>query len=73
MGRFSRRLSPYVKTSNSNYENRIENLKGSHRKSELWINLLELESGHIKKKLVFSKYMISTNFVAPFAFCLVIL
>jgi hypothetical protein len=62
-----------VKTSNSHYENQIENLKGSHQKSELWIKPLELESGHIKRNLVFSKFMIATNFVAPFAFCLVIL
>ncbi len=62
-----------MKTSNSHYENRIENLKVLTEKVNSGFNLLELESGHIKKKLVFSKFVISTNIAAPFAFCLVIL
>lgn len=32
--RFSKRLSPYVKTSYSHFENRTENFKGSHWKRE---------------------------------------
>jgi hypothetical protein len=52
---------------------RLKTLKVLTEKVNSGFNLLELESGHIKRNLVFSKFMISTNFVAPFAFCLVIL
>jgi hypothetical protein len=51
----------------------LKTLKVLTEKVNSGVNLLELESGHIKRNLVFSKFMVSTNFVAPFAFCSVIL
>ncbi len=51
----------------------LKTLKVLTEKVNSGFNLLELDSGHIKRNLVFSKFMISTNFVAPLAFCLVIL
>jgi hypothetical protein len=55
MDRFSKRLSLYVKTSNSQNENRIEYLKGSHWKSEnhpaLVVTYMKLSDMTLEKEI----------------------